>query len=615
MSPKTAPMRHRKRWDPFLLPVVCLLAALLGAAAWLVPRRALGAQNVPPGELSSHESAPAFKLQVERNVVLVRAVVRDGKGQPVKGLTKDDFRIYDNGKLQTITQFSVETPASAVAPAAPAAQHGAEAKPESAPSAKMPRRFLALYFDDVHTPLEDIPRVREAAEKYLNTAMRIGDRVGIFTSSGQGDLDFTSDRSRLDAALLRLQARPTRGGEARECPPLLDYQAYLMIHNQDPYAIDLATQQTMDCMRLQVNATGAPAAQSSQAGAAAAAAAQKQAAMLAQAAAVSRLNRVETESEGVLREIDRLMMRMAVLPGQRNIVLISPGFMTLLLRSRLSDLVDRALRSKIIINTVDARGLYAPPPLDDASKTTIALPERPDLMGQMQSMRIRQFQVFAEPLTDLAADTGGVYFHNSNDLLQGLQEAGNLPEVYYLLAFSPHPLKFNGRLHTLKVKLVPSRHLEVEARRGYYAPSGTQSAEARAQQEIREAVFSQDDLRGIPIEVHTQFFKRNEMNADLAVLTRVDLRFVAFQKQNGLNVNRLTVVTVLFDQDGNYVAGKEKKLSFHMRDSTLAALSRTGLALRTRFNVKPGTYMVRDVVQDADGSHISGLTRTVEIPY
>jgi hypothetical protein len=317
----------------------------------------------------------------------------------------------------------------------------------------------------------------------------------------------------------------------------------------------------------------------------------------------------------VLRELEHLEDRMSVLPGQRNIVLVSPGFLTLTMENNLSAVIDRAIRSKVIINTLDARGLYTG--VADASvDASRSFPSSPGLMGQLQLLQTSQDQQSAEPLSSIADGTGGIYFHNSNDLVGGLKEAGNLPEAYYLLAFSPQPLKYDGRLHKLTIKLVaPNNHLRVQARKGYFAPAQAQDAAARQQEEIREAVFSQDNLSSIPIEVHTQFFKRGELDADLAVLTRLDLRFVAFQKQDGLNLNELTVVTALFDQNGNFITGKEKKITFRMRDATLARLAQTGLSMRTRFDVKPGTYLVREVVQDAEGAHLSGLTRTVEIPY
>jgi len=72
----------------------------------------------------------------------------------------------------------------------------------------MTRRFLALYFDDIHTSFEDLVRGRDAADHYLAGAMQQGDRVGVFTSSGQKQLDFTADLGQVHRALFALQPRP-----------------------------------------------------------------------------------------------------------------------------------------------------------------------------------------------------------------------------------------------------------------------------------------------------------------------------------------------------------------------------------------------------------------------
>src|SRR5579863_3056084 len=85
-----------------LLP---LSAILLGSAT-------LSAQdkNSTPGEVASRDNEPQFKFEVQRNLVLVRVVVRDAKGQPVGGLHKADFRLLDSGKPQTIISFAEEAP-------------------------------------------------------------------------------------------------------------------------------------------------------------------------------------------------------------------------------------------------------------------------------------------------------------------------------------------------------------------------------------------------------------------------------------------------------------------------------------------------------------------------
>ncbi len=192
---------------------------------------------------------------------------------------------------------------------------------------------------------------------------------------------------------------------------------------------------------------------------------------------------------------------------------------------------------------------------------------------------------------------------------------GTLAEVSYVLAFSPRNLKPDGRFHKLKVSLANPKGYTLQARRGYFAPKASEDAAARAKEEIQDAVYSQDDLRELPIEVHTQFFKLNESDVRLSVLTHLDMSSLHFLKQQDRNSDDLTFITVLFDRDGKYLTGKEKKVICHLRDDTLARLSRTGITLKMEFDVKPGTYMVRQIVRDSQAGQLSGMSRTVEIPY
>ena len=60
----------------------------------------------PKAEVSVQETTSTFKLRV--NLVQVHVVVRGDKGKTVDGLRKEDFQLYDNGKLQTISTFAVE---------------------------------------------------------------------------------------------------------------------------------------------------------------------------------------------------------------------------------------------------------------------------------------------------------------------------------------------------------------------------------------------------------------------------------------------------------------------------------------------------------------------------
>jgi hypothetical protein len=74
-------------------------------------------------------------------------------------------------------------------------------------------------------------------------------------------------------------------------------------------------------------------------------------------------------------------------------------------------------------------------------------------------------------------------------------------------------------------------------------------------------------------------------------------------------------VTVLFDHDGHVVNAEQKAVKLLLHDNSLEKLLQTGITMRNLFDVKPGTYLVRAIVRDSESGQISGLNRTVEIPY
>ena len=88
-----------------------------------------------------------------------------------------------------------------------------------------------------------------------------------------------------------------------------------------------------------------------------------------------------------------------------------------------------------------------------------------------------------------------------------------------------------------------------------------------------------------------------------------------FRKANERNNDTLTVVTGLFDTNGNYISGIQRRVSMHLRDQTLATLESTGINLQENFNVAaPGRYVIRLVVRDTEGHTTTAKNGGVEIP-
>jgi VWFA-related protein len=545
-------------------------------------------------EVSSRDTPTTFKVRV--NLVLVRVVVRDQHGKIVPNLKKEDFQLYDNRKLQAISSFSVETPETRTASAV--ASTAAEGSSSSADAAGgkavvLPQRFVSMVFDDVHLSMTDAVFVRDSATRFFG-ALAASDRVSLNTTSGQLTQEFTDDHDKLAKALLGILPHPLAGGGFHDCPDVSYYQADLIVNKSDLQALAVATEDAIQCA-FNGDTRMTAAAQS-----------------LAQSAANRTIVEGDNETQYAYRHLGDVVRRLASMPGQRVLVLVSPGFIPSTLQSEASDLVDRATRANMVINTIDARGLYAPDVMGD-----IADPPRDTLRtaGYKASYRVSAQLAQEDVLAQLADGTGGKFFHNRNDVDEAMREAGAAPAYSYLLGFSPQNLKIDGRFHTLKVALTNKEKFEIQARHGYFAPRTVADPSEATKLEIQEALFSQEEIRDLPVELQTQFFRKDDAKARLAVLTRFDVKSIHFRKLLGRNNDQLTIVTGIFDENGNFVTGLSKVVDMNLLDATYTRLSRSGFTVKTSFDVKPGTYLVRLVVRDAVGAQMAARNGAVVIPY
>jgi VWFA-related protein len=543
--------------------------------------------------MNSRDEPTTFKVNVR--LVLVRVVARDPKGHAVGNLHKEDFQLFDKGKPQLISQFAVEQPGAQVALASKSSEPiGGEAPAEKGKVPDIPERFIAFVFDDVHLKFGDLAQVRAAADRHLATLLPT-DRVAIFSTSGQTMLDFTDDRAQLHATLLHLQPRPVTNSGVQGCPDVNYFLGDLIENKHDMQATDMATQDALYC-RFGGDQSFL-----------------RQAQQEAKTAASQAVINGETESRLALGVLKDIVRRVALMPGQRSVVLVSPGFLTPQLETDYMEVIDRALRSQIIINALDARGLYTIVPGGDAS-----VPGSANVGAQFIGLKVQYQSASAAAESDvmavLADGTGGTFFQNNNDLDEGLRRVSTAPEYYYVLGFTPQNLKLDGNFHGLKVTVKSPQKLSLQSRRGYFAPKHVADPTQEAKEEIDDALFSQEELHDLPVGLHTQFFKSSEADAKLTVLAHVDVKQLRFRKAEGRNWNDLTVVSALFDRNGTFLQGSEKTLQMRLKDETLQNKLGSGITMRASFDVKPGSYLVRLVVRDSEGRLMSAENGAVEIP-
>ena len=169
----------------------------------------------------------------------------------------------------------------------------------------------------------------------------------------------------------------------------------------------------------------------------------------------------EQDVQVTLAAITEFVRRMAKLPGQRTLIFVSPGFVSIAPEALgwESQIMDLAAQSNVTINALDARGLY----------TGVTDIRERGAMQIIDSTHLAAMTRAEGVMSELADGTGGAFFHNSNDLGAGFKNLSDAPEVVYVLELSLDGVKPDGSYHRVRVK-VDREGMQIQARQGYSAP-------------------------------------------------------------------------------------------------------------------------------------------------
>lgn len=615
---------------------LAIATALLAFLAF--PSGSVRAQDQPNGKtpVGAQNQAPS-QLKVASNLVVVRVVVRDAHGKPVAGLQKEDFKLFDRGKKQTITQFEVATsaPQSGNLLSAGATAQSAVVVPPSA----MPQRFLALYVDDLNTSDADMIQARDAADHYLVGNLKPQDRVAIFTS-GKILSDFTADLKQIHEALSKLHTSPMALTRIHNCPELSDYQALEITEQDNPDSSDAwkmaidEKEHRCDIIRPRslssgsgssdnpsgltgaIPSSGPPQANVDQ---------ERQATirfigMLARSVA----DRAAMLARANLQELDQLVKYISQMPGQRNVILISPGFLSRSEQYQLDGIIDRALRAQVVISSLDPKGLAVLMREADATIDYMPTANSGGAIGAMHNVDWSRELVASDVLAEVAYGTGGEFFHNNNDLRGGFRALAGSP-VYYILAFAPNDIKQDGKFHSLRVTLAEAHTgLTLQARRGYFAPMSeaeaaetekrnSSDAEAQASEQVREAILSRVEIRQFVVEPFAKLSSTTGEARELSLRVHLDGKSLPLRKDADANRNTVIFTCAVFDQKENLLMSQQVRTKVSLRDAQLQEFLSSGVDVDMTFKLKPGAYRVREVVTDTEEHHMTAFSRNMKI--
>ena len=345
--------------------------------------------------------------------------------------------------------------------------------------------------------------------------------------------------------------------------------------------------------------------------------------LLGQASTV--VGHAEILTRSNLRELEQVVKYTAQMPGQRIVIFGSPGF---LLQDdnqfQLERIIDQALRLQVVISSLDPRGLPVLARQVDASRIYIPW-GRGMSSGAMHRMDQNREVLAGDVLAQVAEGTGGEYFHNNNDLRAGFGRLAGSPGAY-ILAFAPKDLKPDGKLHELKVTLAEKEAgYSIQARRSYFAPRNEAEAKAEAkeveassaadqvQEQIREALLSKTEIAQFPVVLDAKVSEGQGETHELSLSSHVDPQSLHLQKEGDRNLDTLTFVFGVFDQKDNLVMAQQRHATVDVADGQLPEFLKAGMNVDMAFQLKPGSYRIREVVTDS-AQRLTALSRNVDIP-
>jgi len=418
---------------------------------------------------SEPPTAPETRIKVDVRQVIVPVVVSDKSGHQVTGLRQADFQVFENGIQQTISSYSVEHSEIPAAPEDPAAAPaGARKPPAAAATPAPPRHTYLICVDTLHASPGNFAHVRDALRKlfareepgYAQYALiNLGRQAEIVRQPTPDPLQILSalESTKVWGAVVASDASSNR----------MAVEQFRQFLEETRIVCDNRT----DLIKCSARLDLLPA----------------QAEFLAQ--------RNVPATIAFLDALKKLVEQFPGAPTRGELILISDGFLLNpasesfgMLAAYFPDAQDHpgvraaglrgrddrfqsdfdsiaraAARRNVRIDTIDSRGLYASESFAASSRGSVSS-QGPAVMSYTDDMS----REAGNSLAEIAEATGGIFIHDTNDLLAGMRRVLADGRDYYTLSYVSKDSKMDGKFRAITIRLRDSK-LVVRAKRGYWA--------------------------------------------------------------------------------------------------------------------------------------------------
>lgn len=618
----------------------------IALAASLTSVLALSAQDsAPPPQppqapsQRSTQAAPQSgnpAIRTASNLVVVDVVVSDD-GKPVKGLEQQAFHVFEDGHEQTIKVFeehnSVNASQVRKPPVLPPNTYA------NLPESSVTSAANVLLLDALNTPMKDQMYVRRQMMEYLKN-IPAGTRIAIFTLASKLRIvqGFTTDSTPLLAALSDKRNSP--GASPLLADPNDSTQSNLVTGMQDVGSSTLAI------------------------------------ASLQQFQADVAAFQIDMRVQYTLDALKQLAAYLGSVPGRKNLIWFSGSFpLNLDPDSSLTDAFsvmrqysdqlkatsDLLAASRVAVYPVDARGLFTAPMFDAANQGAnysgvshgtssmgggaspgthaggAARPRNPGSTTNPNAFARDSSKFFqstaAEHATmqELAQDTGGRAFYDTNGIKEALASAIENGENYYTLAYVPDDVKFDGKFRKIQVKL-PEQNHQLAYRQGYFAdapsahssnalltPSSTaiqRGSPASSQILFKVRVLSSDDpaLKGLVSQAGPAGLMADKLTGTVKrywIDYSADVHPMdASVGSDGLYHLSVEFAAIAYDRDGKLLNIVDRGFKLNLQPAQYNQAMQTGMPMHEELDVPIGEVYLRVAVHDLTTDRIG----SVEIP-
>jgi VWFA-related protein len=501
-------------------------------------------------------------LRTNTRLVVVDVVATDSKGQPVPDLKASDFTVLEDGKPQKISGFNFERSGASLTQTAQI-----QLPPSVVTNAPKFRSnsLNVILFDTVNGDFAEHAYARDQLLKFLNSA-ELGRPVAIFALQTQLKLlhDFTTDNKALSAAVAKYR----------------------------PPAVTINSES-----------------------------------MESRASAFSTRGDYHTSERGIettLNQLNALAKVLAGYPGRKNLIWLSESFpLTLFPES-----MGQANGDGQAMRTGIDPGSSASNLQNVASFKTYAVLIK-KVSDALMAAQVAVYPVDAgavgkddhlasqHTMDNMAENTGGKSFKNSNDLVLGLRTSIEDGSTYYTLTYYPENKKWDGQFRTIQVKSSRA-NVSLRYRDGYYAldPEKMTKEDSDAVAENFSRSLELDAPSATQIVFQAQVQPPSEKNKKVIVTLHIDPRTLAFeQKDGGMEFAHLSCTVWAYgkDKDKPTMSSGTVNANLNAKDYQ-QMMEQRFLPCDRQLDLKPGTYALRMGVLDRATNKIGTASAQVVVP-